>query len=65
MATYYTVMQSQFTKGKVTTEVVREIKPGTKFGVRGWFESSYLGVDWFSSEKEARQEARRLVNISK
>jgi len=60
---YYTVMQTQFTKGPVTTEVVREVKPNTKFGVRAWFDDSYLGVDWFDSEKEARNEARRLVNI--
>lgn len=60
---YYTVNQTQFTKGPVTTEVVRSIGENASYGVRAWFSDSYLGVDWFSSEKEAKNEARRIVNV--
>jgi hypothetical protein len=60
---YYTVMQSQFAKGKVSTEVVRVVDSYTKYGVRGWLNNNYLGIDWFNSEKEARNEARRLAQL--
>ncbi len=59
---YRTVMQTQFTKGPVSTEVVED-QDKTRYGVRAWYQDSYLGVDWFNSEKEARNEARRLVNV--
>ena len=45
---YYTVMQSQFAKGKVSTEVVRVVDSYTKYGVRGWLNNNYLGIDWFN-----------------
>jgi len=64
MSSYYTVMQSQFTKGPVTTEIVKELS-GERFGVRGWFNDSYLGVDWFNNEREARTEAKRLTGLVK
>ena len=60
---YYTVMQSQFAKGKVSTEVVRVVDSHAKYGVRGWLNNNYLGIDWFNSEKEARNEARRLAQL--
>lgn len=60
---YRTVSQTQYTKGPVTTEVVEDLNAQSRFGVRAWFEDSYLGVDWFNTEREARNEARRLINI--
>ena len=60
---YYTVMQSQFAKSKVSTEVVRVVDSHAKYGVRGWLNNNYLGIDWFNSEKEARNEARRLAQL--
>lgn len=60
---YRTVSQTQYTKGPVTTEVVEDMNTQSRFGVRAWFEDAYLGVDWFNTEREARNEARRLINI--
>jgi hypothetical protein len=60
---YRTVSQTQFTKGKVTTEVVENLGDTPRFGVRAWFGESYLGVEWYITEREARMEARRLINI--
>jgi len=55
-------MQTQFTKGSISTEVVEKLD-ATRYGVRAWYQDLYLGVDWFNSEKEAKNEARRLVNV--
>ena len=60
---YRTVSQTQYTKGKITTEVVEGLSASPRFGVRAWFGDSYLGVEWYITEREARTEARRLINI--
>lgn len=62
---YYTVSQSQFTKGGITTEVVRTMVDSSsyEYGVRAWFKEDYLGIDWYKTEKEARAEARRIINL--